>query len=110
MDIRTLQLKKVVDLKEIAKAMGYTELSKYKKDALIDLIVNGNHTTEEEAPSAYFTETVEYLEDDQTTEEDEENEDVLDGEATDSFEKNDDASEVSTKIAGQTKKDRKSVV
>ena len=105
MDIRTLQLKKVVDLKEIAKAMGYTELSKYKKDALIDLIVNGNHTTEEEAPSAYFTETVEYLEDDQTTEEDEENEDVLDGEATDSFEKNDDASEVSTKIAGQTKND-----
>lgn len=72
MDIRTLQLKRVVDLKEIAKAMGYTELSKYKKDALIDLIVNGNHTTEEEAPNAYFTETVEYLEDDQTTDDEEE--------------------------------------
>lgn len=113
MDIRTLQLKKVVDLKEIAKAMGYTELSKYKKDALIDLIVNGNHTIEEEAPNAYFTETVEYLEDDQTTDEDEENDDVSDDElpdevsdedfededASNTFEKNtEDASGYSKKV------------
>ena len=42
MDILTLQKKKVSDLREIALAMGFTELSKYKKDGLIDLIVNGN--------------------------------------------------------------------
>ncbi|HAS74740.1 MAG TPA: transcription termination factor Rho, partial [Clostridiales bacterium UBA8960] len=42
MDILNLQKKKVSDLREIALAMGFTELSKYKKDALIDLIVNGN--------------------------------------------------------------------
>lgn len=99
MDIRTLQLKKVADLREIAKAMGYTELSKYKKDALIDLIVNGNHTTEtDEEPNPYFTETVEYLEDDQVIEEDEENDVENDENVEDAVENNRDASEETSKV------------
>ncbi|MCD4713648.1 MAG: transcription termination factor Rho [Clostridiales bacterium] len=42
MEIETLRLKKVADLREIAKAMGFLHITQYKKDELIDLIVNGN--------------------------------------------------------------------
>ena len=42
MDIRALQLKKVADLREIAKVMGFEGYLKLKKDELIDLIINGN--------------------------------------------------------------------
>ncbi len=48
MDIRTLQQKKVADLREIAKAMGFSDVNKYKKDSLIDLIVNGNQESQPE--------------------------------------------------------------
>lgn len=42
MEISDLRLKKVSDLREIAKAMGLKNCSHLKKDDLIDLIVNGN--------------------------------------------------------------------
>jgi len=42
MEIETLRLKKVADLREIAKAMGFLHITQYKKDEFIDLIVNGN--------------------------------------------------------------------
>jgi transcription termination factor Rho len=48
MEIETLRLKKVADLREIAKAMGFLHITQYKKDELIDLIVNGNTDTVEE--------------------------------------------------------------
>ncbi|MBE0449901.1 MAG: transcription termination factor Rho [Clostridia bacterium] len=48
MEIETLRLKKVADLREIAKAMGFLHITQYKKDELIDLIVNGNTDTIEE--------------------------------------------------------------
>lgn len=46
MDIRTLRSKKVVDLREIAKAMGIQHVEKMRKDALIDTIINGNTNAE----------------------------------------------------------------
>ncbi|MBN2898196.1 MAG: transcription termination factor Rho [Clostridia bacterium] len=42
MDIRSLRDKTLADLREIAKAMQIKGVSKLKKDALIDAIVNGN--------------------------------------------------------------------
>lgn len=63
MDIRTLQLKKVADLREIAKAMGFSELSKYKKEALIDLIVNGNNQSEQLEEDPFVSEVEVYVED-----------------------------------------------
>jgi transcription termination factor Rho len=53
MDVRMLRQKKVADLREIAKAMGYPGVQKYKKDALIDLIVNGNTENDETAQAEY---------------------------------------------------------
>lgn len=47
MDIRSLNEKKVVDLKAIADAMKLVYTSRMKKDELIDLIINGNEKTEE---------------------------------------------------------------
>ncbi|MDW7662593.1 MAG: transcription termination factor Rho [Bacillota bacterium] len=52
MEIETLRLKKVADLREIAKAMGFLHITQYKKDELIDLIVNGNtDSVEDEVPA-----------------------------------------------------------
>ncbi len=45
MEVADLRQKKVVDLREIAKSMGFSGLNALKKDALIDLIVNGNCET-----------------------------------------------------------------
>lgn len=73
MDIITLQKKKVADLREIALAMGFTELSKYKKDALIDLIVNGNLESETIEDNPFVSEIEVHLED-QEGDESEENE------------------------------------
>lgn len=42
MEIETLQEKKLVDLKAIAKVMGLKGISKLKKDELIDHIIDGN--------------------------------------------------------------------
>ncbi len=42
MDINTLKQKKLADLREIAKAMKIKNISKYKKNELIDVIINGN--------------------------------------------------------------------
>jgi transcription termination factor Rho len=53
MDIRVLRKKKVADLREIAKAMGFANVEKIKKDDLIDMIVNGNveaETATEKSP------------------------------------------------------------
>lgn len=79
MDIRTLQLKKVADLREIAKAMGFSELSKYKKEALIDLIVNGNNQSEQLEEDPFVSEVEVYVEDSEIdeTEEVEEVEEVV---------------------------------
>lgn len=77
MDIITLQKKKVADLREIAQAMGFKELSKYKKDALIDLIVNGNLETETIEENPFVSEIEVHLEDheiDENEENDESNE------------------------------------
>lgn len=49
MDLETLRHKKVADLREIAKAMGFSHVTQYKKDDLIDLIVNGNTDMDPEA-------------------------------------------------------------
>ncbi len=89
MDIRTLRLKKVQDLREIAKAMGFENLTKRRKDDLIDLIINGNQETSESEND----ETIEFVEDDfsedvdsdeDQDDEDESLEDVSEGECTDS--------------------------
>lgn len=42
MNIEMLRKKKLDDLREIARAMGLKNLTKYKKDELIDLIMSGN--------------------------------------------------------------------
>jgi len=42
MEINVLRQKKVVDLREIAKAMGFLRVDRLKKDDLIDMIINGN--------------------------------------------------------------------
>jgi len=42
MEISVLRQKKVVDLREIAKAMGFSRVDRLKKDDLIDMIINGN--------------------------------------------------------------------
>lgn len=62
MELSDLRQKKVSDLREIAKAMGFSNVSQYKKDALVDLIINGN--CEEEVPQAddYTNEEITYKE------------------------------------------------
>lgn len=74
MDIITLQKKKVADLREIALAMGFTELTKYRKDALIDLIVNGNLESETIEDNPFVSEIEVHLED-REGDENEDNED-----------------------------------
>lgn len=74
MDIITLQKKKVADLREIALAMGFTELTKYRKDALIDLIVNGNLESEAIEDNPFVSEIEVHLED-REGDENEDNED-----------------------------------
>lgn len=71
MDIITLQKKKVSDLREIAQAMGFKELSKYKKDALIDLIVNGNLESGTIEDDPFVSEIEVHLEDREVDESDE---------------------------------------
>lgn len=84
MDIRTLQQKKVADLREIAKAMGLLEVTKYKKDALIDLIVNGNikaNPAEDQVEESPFVAEVESYLDENLDVYNEENEDASSDEA-----------------------------
>lgn len=50
MDINKLKDKTLLDIKAIAKAMGMKNVSKYNKAQLIDLIIDGNMTKEEEKP------------------------------------------------------------
>ncbi len=75
MEIRTLQQKKVADLREIAKVMGFDGISKLKKDELIDLIINGNSSLSsdseitEEEPFVY--ETDDFDDEDELDDEDE---------------------------------------
>lgn len=58
MEIADLRQKKVADLREIAKAMGFKNLTHYKKDALIDLIAGSVATkAAEEQPEAMASET-----------------------------------------------------
>lgn len=70
MDIRTLQKKKVADLREIAKVMGLIGFEKLKKDELIDLIIGGNVPQEnDDEPFVYEPEIEDGdAEDDETTE------------------------------------------
>ncbi|MBS7525831.1 transcription termination factor Rho [Fusibacter paucivorans] len=56
MDIRVLRKKKVADLREIAKAMGFANVEKIKKDDLIDMIVNGNVEAEKTAEKSRYSE------------------------------------------------------
>ena len=80
MDIRTLQQKKVADLREIAKAMGLLDVTKYKKDALIDLIVNGNikaNPAEDQVEDSPFVAEVESYMDESADTFSEENDDAL---------------------------------
>ncbi len=42
MDINTLKQKKLTDLRTIAKAMKIKNISRLKKDELINVIINGN--------------------------------------------------------------------
>lgn len=84
MDIRTLRLKKVQDLREIAKAMGFEDLTRRRKDDLIDLIINGNQETSESEND----ETIEFVEDDfseDSDDSDEEDEDDLEDESEDDY-------------------------
>ncbi len=62
MDIRTLQQKKVADLREIAKAMGFSDVNKYKKDSLIDLIVNGNQESQPFEETTFVSDIDTYIE------------------------------------------------
>ena len=84
MDIRTLQQKKVADLREIAKAMGLLEVTKYKKDALIDLIVNGNieaNPSEDQVEDSPFVAEVESYMDENMDVYSEENDDAINDDA-----------------------------
>ncbi len=84
MDIRTLQQKKVADLREIAKAMGLLEVTKYKKDALIDLIVNGNieaNPAEDQVEDSPFVAEVESYMDESVDIYSEENDDAINDDA-----------------------------
>jgi len=61
LDIENLKDKTLVDLREIAKAMKIKSVSKYKKDDLIDLIIDGNNalgglSDNAEAPAPEVTE------------------------------------------------------
>lgn len=80
MDIRTLQQKKVADLREIAKAMGFSDVNKYKKDSLIDLIINGNQESQpiEETPFVSDVETYIASDDSDTYDDLDSNEDIDD--------------------------------
>ena len=62
MDIRTLQQKKVADLREIAKAMGFSDVTKYKKDSLIDLIINGNQESQPIEETPFVSDIESYIE------------------------------------------------
>lgn len=64
MEIDQLRVKKVADLREIAKAMKIPHVARYKKDELIDLIVNGN--TEEETEAEVDSEKSVEIESDST--------------------------------------------
>ncbi len=44
MELQVLQKKTLAQLKEIAKAMGIKNLSKYRKDALVEEILNNDHS------------------------------------------------------------------
>ncbi|GAU75750.1 transcription termination factor Rho [Fusibacter sp. 3D3] len=76
MDIRTLRLKKVQDLREIAKVMGFEDLTRRRKDDLIDLIINGNQESSENEND----ETIEFVEDDFSDDADDSNDDEEDDE------------------------------
>ncbi|MBI9015517.1 MAG: transcription termination factor Rho [Clostridiales bacterium] len=58
MDINKLKDKTLLDVKAIAKAMGMKNVSKYNKAQLIDLIIDGNMTKEEEKPEEQLVEPV----------------------------------------------------
>lgn len=79
MEIRTLQQKKVADLREIAKVMGFEGITKLRKDELIDLIINGNSALSnddeliEDVPFVYETDD---FEEDVEDEEEELDEDI----------------------------------
>jgi len=49
MEISVLRQKKVADLREIAKAMGFSRVDRAKKDDLIDMIINGNSNRDDGA-------------------------------------------------------------
>ena len=86
MDIRTLQQKKVADLREIAKAMGLLEVAKYRKDALIDLIVNGNVENASAEDNPFVSDIESFLEssdDDGADDEGEDEEGTSDEDAVD---------------------------
>jgi len=58
LDINKLKDKTLLDVKAIAKAMGMKNVSKYNKAQLIDLIIDGNMTKEEEKPEEQIIEPV----------------------------------------------------
>lgn len=58
MDINKLKDKTLLDVKAIAKAMGMKNVSKYNKAQLIDLIIDGNMTKEEEKPVEQIVEPI----------------------------------------------------
>ena len=92
MEIRTLQQKKVADLREIAKVMGFEGISKLKKDELIDLIINGNSSISNESdpaqeiPFVYDDDDFDDEEESQDDEEDE-NDDESDDIESDAIDK-----------------------
>jgi len=85
MDIRTIRKKKVVDLREIASAMGIKNVSKLKKDELIDVIINGNDETQEQKceESPELDTFVDDYSDDDLDESDDESDDEPDDESDD---------------------------
>lgn len=82
MDIRALQLKKVADLREIAKVMGFEGYLKLKKDELIDLIINGNSEGVSVDEEPFVSEIDAFIEPEESYENDEsyENEETYDSE------------------------------
>lgn len=77
MDINKLKDKNLLDIKAIAKAMGMKNVSKYNKAQLIDLIIDGNNTPEENNEKPVKKEAVEEEIKFDLEEEDEEKKQVL---------------------------------
>lgn len=106
MDIRTLRKKTVADLREIATVMGFKHLTKYRKDGLIDLIVNGNvdrEPTDENAQEA-LPFTLDYVDDSDDDEDDDSDDDANEerGDDDSDDDADDDDGDVSKASAGET--------